>query len=65
MTSLLAGLHLFAHSPDYRRTPQAVQTLAQALEQQLRLALREASSASQLDSTVESQSARKGERTNV
>ena len=46
MTSLLAALQAFAHSPDYRVTPQAVRTLAQALEQQLRLALREMPKAS-------------------
>ena len=56
MTSLLAALHAFAQSPDYRTTPQAVQTLTQALEQQLRLALREALSASQSDPTVQPQS---------
>ena len=55
MTSLLAALHAFAQSPDYRTTPQAVQTLTQALEQQLRLALREALSSSQLQATVQSQ----------
>ena len=53
MTSLLAALHAFAQSPDYRTTPQAVQTLTQALEQQLRLALREALSSSQSDPTVQ------------
>ena len=56
MTSLLAALHAFAQSSDYRTTPQAVQMLTQALEQQLRLALREALSASQSDPTVQSQS---------
>ncbi len=56
MTSLLAALHAFAQSPDYRTTPQAVQMLTQALEQQLRLALREALSASQSDPTVQPQS---------
>ena len=56
MTSLLAALHVFVQSPDYRTTPQAVQTLTQALEQQLRLALREALSASQSDPTVQPQS---------
>src|SRR5260221_4436318 len=55
MTSLLAALHAFAQSPDYRTTPQAVQTLTQALEQQLRLALREARSSSQSQTTVPSQ----------
>jgi hypothetical protein len=41
MTSLLAALQAFTRSPDYRVMPQAVRTLTQALEQQLRLALRE------------------------
>jgi len=53
MTSLLAALHAFVQSPDYRTTPQAVQTLTQALVQQLRLALREALSSSQSDPTVQ------------
>jgi ParB/RepB/Spo0J family partition protein len=56
MTSLLAALHAFVQSPDYRTTPQAMQTLTQALEQQLRLALREALSSSQSDPTVQPQS---------
>src|SRR5260221_3289394 len=56
MTSLLAALHAYVQSPDYRTTPQAVQTLTQALVQQLRLALREALSASQSDPTVQPQS---------
>jgi len=56
MTALLAALHAFAQSPDYRTTPQTVQMLTQALEQQLRLALREAPlQPSQPDSTVQSQ----------
>jgi ParB/RepB/Spo0J family partition protein len=46
MMSLLEALHAFTHSPDYRMMPQAVRTLTQALEQQLRLALREMSKAS-------------------
>ena len=56
MTALLAALHAFAQSPDCRTTPQAVQMLTQALGQQLRLALREALSASQSDPTVQPQS---------
>jgi hypothetical protein len=56
MTSLLAALHAFVQSPDYWTTPQAVQTLTQALEQQLRLALRDAPlQPSQPDSNVQSQ----------
>jgi len=65
MTSLLAALHAFAQSSDYRTTPQAVQMLTQALEQQLRLALREALSASQSDPTVQPQSRSKGVRNDV
>ena len=42
LTELLDALHAFAHSPAYRLAPKAVQTLTQALEQQVRLALREA-----------------------
>ncbi len=61
MTALLEALQTFAHSPDYRMTPKAVQTLAQALEQQLRLALREGRASSQPDVTVQSHSSRKGE----
>ncbi len=56
MTSLLAALHAFTHSSDYRVTPQAVRTLTQALVQQLRLALHEIPpAASQTDSTVQPQ----------
>ena len=51
MTELLAVLQAFANSPEYRIVPKVVQTLAQALEQQLRLALREAHSSSQSDVT--------------
>ena len=53
LTELLAALHGFAHSPAYRLAPKAVQTLAQALEQQVRLALREAHLSSQPDVTVQ------------
>ena len=53
MTALLAALHAFVHSPDYRMAPKAVQTITQALEQQLRLALREAHSSSQPHLTVQ------------
>jgi len=53
MTALLAALQTFAHSPDYRMAPKAVQTITQALEQQLRLALREAHSSPQPDLTVQ------------
>ena len=56
MTALLAVLHAFVSRPDYRMAPEAVQTLAQALEQQLRLALREMPpAASQTDSTARPQ----------
>jgi ParB/RepB/Spo0J family partition protein len=56
MTAMLAALQTFACSPDSRMAPKAVQTLAQALEQQLRLALREAYPSSQSDLTVQPQS---------
>ncbi len=56
MTTLLAELHAFVHSRGYHTTPKSVQTLAQALEQQLRLALRKAHSSPQFDSTVHPQS---------
>ena len=65
LTELLAALHGFAHSPAYRLAPKAVQTLTQALEQQVRLALREAHSSSQPDLTVQPHSSPEGERTNV
>jgi ParB/RepB/Spo0J family partition protein len=55
MTSLLAALQAFEHYPDYRTAPQAVQTLSQALVQQLRIALRDAPLAAQ--PTVQPQSA--------
>ena len=56
LSSLLAALQVFEHSSDYRTAPQAVQTLTQALVQQLRIALRDAPLASQSQSTVKSQS---------
>jgi ParB/RepB/Spo0J family partition protein len=56
MSTLLAALHAFVQGPDYRTSPQAVQTLTQALEQQLHLALREALSSSQPQATVQPQS---------
>ena len=54
LSSLLAALHAFEHCPDYRTAPQAVQTLTQALVQQLRIALRDAPPAAQ--PTVQPQS---------
>ena len=56
MSSLLAALHAFEQSPDYRTLPQAVQTLTKALVQQLHLALRDAPLASQSHATVQPQS---------
>jgi len=53
MTVLQAALQVFACSPDYQMAPKAVQTLARALEQQLRLALREAHLSSQSNATVQ------------
>ncbi len=65
MTALLSALQTFAHSSDYQMAPQAVQSLAQALEQQVRLALRQAHPSSQPDTTVQSQQEQKGARSNV
>jgi len=56
LSSLLDALRAFEHSPDYRTAPRTVQTLTQALLQQLRIALRDASSASQPQPTVQPQS---------
>lgn len=56
LSSLLAALHAFEQRPDYRTAPQAVQTLSQALVQQLRLAMRDAPLASQSHVTVQPQS---------
>ena len=56
LSSLLAALQAFEHSSDYRTAPQAVQTLTQALVQQLRIALRDAPLASQSQPTVQPQS---------
>jgi len=53
LSSLLAALLAFEHCPDYRTAPQAVQTLTQALVQQLRIALRDAPMESQSPSTVQ------------
>jgi ParB/RepB/Spo0J family partition protein len=65
MSSLLVALHAFAQSPDYRRVPQTVQTLTQALAQQLRVALRDALPATQPHATVELQSREGGARNHV
>jgi ParB/RepB/Spo0J family partition protein len=56
LSSLLAALLAFEHNPDYRTAPQAVQTLTQALMQQLRIALRDAPLTSQSHTTVQPQS---------
>jgi ParB/RepB/Spo0J family partition protein len=56
LSSLLATLHAFEQSPDYRTAPQAVQTLTQALVQQLRIALRDAPLVAQPEPTVQPQS---------
>ena len=55
LSSLLAALQAFEHCPDYRTAPQAVQTLSQALVQQLRVALRDAP-LTQSHTTVQPQS---------
>jgi hypothetical protein len=47
LSSLLAALLAFEHCPDYRTAPQAVQTLSQALVQQLSIAIRDAPLTSQ------------------
>jgi hypothetical protein len=65
MTVLLAALQTFANSPDYCMAPKAVQTLVHALEQQLRLALREGRPSSQPDVTVQPHPERKGEGNHV
>ncbi len=54
MSSLLAALQAFEQCPDYRTAPLVVQTLFQALVQQLRIALRDAPPAAQ--PTVQPQS---------
>ena len=56
LSSLLAALLAFEHCPDYRMAPQAVQTLSQALVQQLRIALRNTPPVSQTHATVQPQS---------
>jgi ParB/RepB/Spo0J family partition protein len=56
LSSLLDALRAFEHSPDYPTAPRTVQTLTQALLQQLRIALRDAPSASQPQPTVQPQS---------
>jgi ParB/RepB/Spo0J family partition protein len=56
LSSLLTTLHVFEQSPDYRTAPQAVQTLTQALVQQLRIALRDAPLVAQPEPTVQPQS---------
>ena len=63
LSSLLATLLAFEQCPDYRTAPQAVQTLTQALVQQLRIALRDAPPAAQ--PIVQHQSERKGVHNNV
>lgn len=56
LSSLLAELLAFEQRPDYRTAPQAVQTLTQALMQQLRIALRDAPPTLQSHATVQPQS---------
>ncbi len=56
LSSLLSALLAFEQRPDYRTAPQAVQTLTQALMQQLRVALRDAPLTSQFHATVQPQS---------
>jgi ParB/RepB/Spo0J family partition protein len=54
MSLVLSSLEAFVHSDGYRIAPQAVQTLTQALVQQLRLSLREAQVVSPSYPTVSS-----------
>ena len=56
LSSLLVALLAFEYCPDYRTAPQAVQTLSQALVQQLRIALRDAPLTSQSHITIQPQS---------
>ncbi len=56
MSSLLAALQAFEQCTDYRTAPLAVQTLTQALVQQLRIELRDAPLTSQSHTTVQPQS---------
>ena len=65
MSSLLAALHGFQQSPDYQRAPQPVQTLAQALMQQLRVAVRDALPVTQPHAIVQPQSRKEGARNHV
>ena len=60
MSTLLAALQCFEQSPEYRTAPQAIQTLTQALAQQVCVTLRETLPASQSQPTLQSQSAYEG-----
>jgi ParB/RepB/Spo0J family partition protein len=60
MLTLLAALHTFVQSPAYHTTPPPVQVLTGALEQELRLALREISPAPSSHVTVYHQREQKG-----
>jgi ParB/RepB/Spo0J family partition protein len=64
LSTLLIALQAFGHSPEYRTAPQAVQTLTKALVQQVQLTLRDAQTATQSQSTVQSQSEEKGVHNN-
>lgn len=53
LSTVLDALHAFEHSPDYQTVPRTIQTLTQALVQQLRIALRDMPPASQTQPTVQ------------
>ena len=55
LSTLLAALQAFEHSPEYRAVPQAMQTLTRALVQQVHVALRDALPAAQTRPTVQHQ----------
>ena len=52
LSTLLAALQAFEHCPEYRTIPQPIQTLTQALAQQLQLVLRDALPVNQTQSPV-------------
>jgi ParB/RepB/Spo0J family partition protein len=61
LSTLLVALQAFEHCPGYPTIPQPIQTLTQALAQQVQLALRDALLVPQSQITLQSQSAHEGE----
>jgi ParB family chromosome partitioning protein len=55
LSTLLTALQTFEQSPAYQTTPKHIQTLTQALAQQVRMALRDVLPSSHLQSTVQPQ----------